>query len=487
MTFVRILAFRAVAIAMTALLVTGPLIETALAQDADSEQAQTISKEKLEQLVAPIALYPDPLLTQVLMASTYPLEVVQAARWSTANSKLKGKALENAMQKQSWDASVKSLTAFPTVLAMMNDKLDWTQQLGDAFLAQQQDVLAAVQTLRQRADSSGNLKTTKQQKVTTESSGGESYINIEPQDPEVVYVPAYDPNEVYGTWPYPSYPPYYWYPPGYVAGPGIWWGSGILAGGILWGIANWRRNEINIDVNRYNRFNRSNITNGRWEHNVAHRKGVPYANRRLNDQFRRPYQGNFSASREQFRGRAEAGRAALAGAAGGALAGQALKNRPSQLPARAAQRPRATAFDRPGSGNVRRASDRGRSSRAASFNRGGARNFRGGGGRSFRGGGGGFRGGGGRGGRRSDIRVKHDIVLLGRLSNGMGLYRFAYNGSQKLYVGVIAQEASKIIPQAVAHDRQGYLIVDYSKLGVPFQTYDQWIASGARLPNLSPH
>ena len=312
------------------------------------------------------------------MASTYPLEVVQAARWAKANPNVKGKALEDTMQKQPWDASVKSLTAFPTVLDMMNDKLDWTQQLGDAFLAQQQDVLAAVQALRERADKAGNLKTTKQQKVTKGSSGAQSYIAIEPQDPSVVYVPAYDPNEVYGTWPYASYPPYYWYPPGYVAGPGVWWGAGIIAGGILWGIANWGRNEINIDVNRYNRFNRTNITNGRWEHNVAHRKGVPYANRRLNDQFRRPYQGNFAASREQFRGRAEAGRAALAGAAAGAASGaaarQALSKRPSQLPARVGQanRPRATAFDRAGSGrNARAASARGRTSRAASINRGG--------------------------------------------------------------------------------------------------------------------
>ena len=189
-------AFRIVSIAVTALLVADPLLEAALAQEAQSEQTQEFSKEKLEQLVAPIALYPDSLLSQAFMASTYPLEVVQAARWVKANPKVKGKALEDAMQKQPWDASVKSLTAFPTVLDMMNDKLDWTQQLGDAFLAQQQDVLAAVQTLRERADKAGNLKTTKQQKVTKGSSGAQSYIAIEPQDPSVVYVPAYDPNEV---------------------------------------------------------------------------------------------------------------------------------------------------------------------------------------------------------------------------------------------------------------------------------------------------
>jgi hypothetical protein len=478
---------------VASLLIVVPLLNVAKAEEAQQEQTeQKLKPEQLEQLVAPIALYPDSLLSQVLMASTYPLEVIQAYRWTKSNPKTKGKALEDAMQAQPWDASVKSLTAFPPVLAMLNDKLDWTQQLGNAFLAQQADVLAAVQTLRERADQTGNLKTTKQQKVTKSSSGSQSYIEIEPQDPSVVYVPTYDPNEIYGTWPYPSYPPYYWYPPGYIAGPGIWWGSGILAGAVLWGIANWPRAELWINANRYNRWNRTNIGNGRWEHNVAHRRGVPYANRRLNDQFRRPYQGNFSAAREQFRGRADAGRAALAGAAGGALAGQALKNRPSQRPARSGQnaRPRATAFDRGGGGpSARRASARGRSSRTASFNRGGARNFRGGGG-GFRGGGfrgGGFRGGGFRGGRRSDIRVKHDIVLLGRLSNGLGLYRFAYNGSSKLYVGVIAQEALKIMPQAVARDREGYLVVDYSELGVPFQTYDHWIAAGARLPKLSPH
>lgn len=488
MTVFRGVAFRVVAIAMSTLLAAGPAIETAMAQDAASQQAQTIGKEQLEQLVAPIALYPDSLLTQVLMASTYPLEVVQAARWTQANPKLKGKALEDAMQKETWDASVKSLTAFPTVLSMMNEKLDWTQQLGDAFLAQQADVLAAVQSLRERADNAGTLKSTKQQKVAKSTSGSESYITIEPASPDVVYVPSYDPTVVYGAWPYPAYPPYYWYPPGYIAGPGIWWGSAILAGSILWGVANWGRHDVNINIDRYNRFNRTNITNGQWQHNVAHRKGVPYANQRLNDQFRRPNQGNLAANREQFRGRADTGRAALAGAAGGALTGQAIKNRPSQLPAKANARPKATAFDRPKSGNVRQASARGQASRVASVNRGSG-GFRGGGGGR---GGGGFRGGGGgrgggRGGRRSDIRVKHDVVLLGHLSNGMGFYRFAYNGSRKLYVGVIAQEALQVSPQAVARDREGYLTVDYDRLGVPFEAYDQWLASGARLPDLDSH
>ena len=525
----KVLRFRGLAtspvaaIAATALLIIGPVFPAAQAQETQSEQTsspnkpsdtnQEVSKEKLAQLVAPIALYPDPLLSQVLMASTYPLEVVQAARWVKANRNVKGKALDDAMQSQSWDPSIKSLTAFPDVLQMMNDKLEWTQQLGDAFLAQQDDVLSAVQTLRERADTAGNLKTTKQQKVTK----SESYIEIQPQDPAVVYVPAYNPGEIYGDWPYPSYPPYEWYPPAYVTTPGVWWGPGVLGGLALWGIANWHDHDINIDIDRYNKFNRTNISNRKWEHNIEHRRGVPYADKRLNDQFRRQGEGNRAANREQFRGRAEAGRAALAAggaAAGGALAGKALNRKAETRPAKGAVResgkagkrsgkgdsarrsggPKKTAFDRPSSGKRARAEgERGRASRTASRNSGfsprGGGEYRGGGG--FRGGGGGFRGGGGGfrggGGRRSDIRVKHDVVLLARLSNGMGLYRFAYTGSRKLYVGVIAQEAIKVAPHAVSRDREGYLRVRYEELGVPFQTYEHWLASGAKVPSVVPH
>lgn len=541
----KILRFRdlaaspAAAIAATALLFFGPIFPAAQAQETKAEQPsspskpdanQEVSKEKLAQLVAPIALYPDPLLSQVLMASTYPLEVVQAARWVKANRNVKGKDLEDAMQSQPWDPSIKSLTAFPDVLQMMNDKLEWTQQLGDAFLAQQDDVLAAVQTLRERADAAGNLKTTKQQKVTKSQSNSQSYIEIQPQDPAVVYVPAYNTGEIYGDWPYPSYPPYEWYPPAYVTTPGVWWGAGVLGGLALWGIANWHDHDINIDIDRYNKFNRTNISNRKWEHNVEHRRGVPYADKRLNDQFRRQGEGNRAANREQFRGRAEAGRAALAAggaAAGGALAGKALSRKAETRPAKGAAKGAArepgkagkragkgdgarrsggakkTAFDRPSSGQRARAEGaRGRASRTASRNsgysprggggyRGGGGGFRGGGGGGFRGGGGGFRGGGGGfrggGGRRSDIRVKHDVVLLARLSNGMGLYRFAYTGSRKLYVGVIAQEAIKVAPHAVSRDREGYLRVRYEELGVPFQTYEHWLASGAKVPSVMPH
>src|SRR5262249_50788384 len=173
-------------------------------------------------LVAPIALYPDSLLAQVLMASTYPLEVVEAARFQKANPSLKDKALDDALQKQTWDPSVKSLVSFPEVLTMMNEKLDWTQRLGDAFLAQQSDVMDAVQVLRNKAQAQGNLQSNEQQKVIVQQppadapAGSPPVIVIQPANPQVVYVPTYNPTVVYGSWPYPSYPPYSYYPPGYV-------------------------------------------------------------------------------------------------------------------------------------------------------------------------------------------------------------------------------------------------------------------------------
>src|SRR5512139_685359 len=154
------------------------------AQGAAGEQKQGFSKEQLDQMLAPIALFPDSLLTQVLMASTYPLEVVQASRWAKQNKSLKGDALTKALEKQDWDPSVKSLVNFPQVLDMMNEKLDWTQKMGDAFLAQQKDVMDTVQKLRLKAYGEGNLKTTEQQKVVVEEEA--KTIIIEPAKPEVV-------------------------------------------------------------------------------------------------------------------------------------------------------------------------------------------------------------------------------------------------------------------------------------------------------------
>jgi uncharacterized membrane protein YgcG len=303
---------------------------------AEEAAAPTFKAEEIDQLVAPIALYPDSLLAQVLMASTYPLEVVEAARWAKENPKVKDKALEDAMQKQTWDPSVKSLTSFPQVLAMMNDKLDWTQKLGDAFLAQQGDVMDAVQRLRAKAKAEGNLETTKEQKVTVEqapvnveqkvvvqapaAAPPPTIIKIEPAQPQVVYVPTYNPTVVYGAWPYPAYPPYYYYPPGYVAATSaISFGVGLAVGSALWGGCHWGgyggHNDVNINVNRYNNYNHTNISNNNWNHNVEHRKGVQYRDGNTQQRYGRG-QTQAAKSREAFRGRAESGRRDLQGPKG---------------------------------------------------------------------------------------------------------------------------------------------------------------------------
>ena len=257
---------------------------------ADPPQ-QPFKPEELEQIVAPIALYPDSLLAQIFMASTYPLEIVQAARWSKAHPDVKGDAVAKAVEKETWDASVKSLIAFPDVLTMMNEKLDWTQKLGDAFLAQQKEVMDAVQRLRAKAKDSGNLKSSKEQTVKTEAAPAGAatpqIIIIESPSPEVVYVPTYNPTVVYGAWPYPAYPPYYYYPPGYAAGAAFFsFSMGVVVGGALWGGCNWGHSDIDINVNRYNNFNRTNninrndINNGKWKHDSNHRKASATATRR---------------------------------------------------------------------------------------------------------------------------------------------------------------------------------------------------------------
>lgn len=273
---------------------------------------QTFSQQELEQLVAPIALHPDALFTQILMASTYPLEVVAADRWVRANASLKGQALEDALQGQPWDPSVKSLTVFPQVLTMMSEKLDWTQKLGDAFLAQQKDVLAAAQTLRSRAAAAGTLKDTEQQRVVTEQVESKTVIQIVPANPEVVYVPTYNPTVVYGAWPYAAYPPYYYYPPGYAAGAALFtFAAGAAVGAALWGDCDWGRGDVNINTNRYNAFNRTNVSNRSWSHNAAHRGAVPYRDRGVAQQYGRGRSTADAAAREQFRGRADAGRGAI--------------------------------------------------------------------------------------------------------------------------------------------------------------------------------
>jgi hypothetical protein len=274
--------------------------------------AKTFSQQDLDRLLAPIALYPDPLLAQVLMASTYPLEVVEAARWVKANPRVSGTALETAMSKQSWDPAVRSLTAVPQVLQQMSDNLDWMQKLGDAFLAQQQEVMDSVQGLRARADAAGNLKTTEQQIVRTELQGSQKIYVVESPKPEVVYVPTYNPAVVYGNWWYPA-PPYYVYPPAYVYPPGLVFATGVIVGAAIWGACNWGwgRGSVDVNVNRYNSFNRTNISNKNWHHDVDHRRGVAYRDQNVARQYNRGGNAQAAQAREQFRGRADAGRSEL--------------------------------------------------------------------------------------------------------------------------------------------------------------------------------
>jgi uncharacterized membrane protein YgcG len=276
--------------------------------------AKTFSQQELDEVLAPVALYPDALLAQVLMASTYPLQVVEAARWQKANPALKDKALEDALQKQSWDPAVKSLTAVPQVLTMMNEKLDWTQKLGDAFLAQQADVMKTTQNLRAKAQTAGNLKSTPEQTVKTEKEGDKTVYIIESPKPEVVYVPTYNPATVYGTWWYPYPPPYYYYPPGYVyGGAGLAFATGVVVGAAIWGNCNWGGNEININRTNYNNFNKTNIQNNNFQHNAEHRKGVSYKDGATAQKYNKGGDKAAAQSREQFRGHADQGRQQLQG------------------------------------------------------------------------------------------------------------------------------------------------------------------------------
>lgn len=295
------------------------LAEPSSAAVSPATAAKTFSQQDLDQILAPIALYPDALLAQIMMASTYPLEIVQAARWQKENPNVKGKALEDAMQKQGWDPSVKSLTAVPQVLQQMNDKIEWTQKLGDAFLAQKSDVMGTVQHLRAKADAAGNLKSTPEQNVkfepwptstvyTAASPQPEKIYIIESTQPEVIYVPTYSPTVVYGTWWYPAYPPYYVYPPSYVYPSGVAFASGLVVGAAIWGNTNWHHGDVDVDIDHYNSFNKTNINNANWNHNVEHRKGVAYKDQGVAQQYKRGANTRDVQAREQFRGRTDQGR-----------------------------------------------------------------------------------------------------------------------------------------------------------------------------------
>jgi hypothetical protein len=390
-----------------------------LAQTGNGKD-KPFKQEELDQLLAPIALYPDSLLAQILMASTYPLEVVQAGRWIKANQNLKGDALTAALEKENWDASVKSLVNFPQVLDLMNEKLDWTQKLGDAFLAQQKDVMDTVQKLREKAEAQGNLKSSEQQKVIVEKET--QTIIIEPANPQVVYVPTYNPTVVYGTWWYPSYPPYAYYPPGYAAGAALFsFGVGVAVGaawGYAWGGCNWRGGDVDIDINRNtninNNIDRSKYQNkvttgqggrGEWKHDPEHRKGVSYRDEGTAQKFDRGASKD-ATSREAFRGRADAGRQDLARGNADQSRDRAGGGSPDSR-----GRPKAGSMDRAGtqpridSGGIDRATSTQRTDKSAfgSYDRGNqTRNYSSRGQQSMsssRGGGGGGRGGGGRGRR----------------------------------------------------------------------------------------
>jgi hypothetical protein len=259
-----------------------------------AEPAPKIPNDQLDSIVAPIALYPDPLLAQTLAASTYPLELVLLEQWLSKNPKVKGKELADAVAKQKWDPSVQSMAGIPDVVKRLAGNISWTTELGNAFLAQPQDVMEAVQRMRAKAQSKGALKTSPQQTVETQKvEGDKQVIVIQQPNPEVVYVPSYDPVVVYGP---PSYPYYPYTYPGYVPGMGLALGTGIALGigwANNWGNCNWN-NGGDININNNNNFNRNNVNNinrndinrnninggnNKWQHQAAHRGGVPYSNR----------------------------------------------------------------------------------------------------------------------------------------------------------------------------------------------------------------
>ena len=274
----------------------------------DQPAATQFQQEELDQMLAPIALYPDSLLAQVLMAATYPLEVAQADQWVRANRNLGPDQLNDALDQKNWDPSVKALVPFQQVLSMMSENLEWTQNLGDAFLEQQEEIMDTVQELRAKAETAGNLKDTEEQKVISE----DNEIEIEPSDPEDVYVPVYDPTEVYGPWWYPDLPPFYFPPPSWMVigfRGGIGFGRGIRVGRAWdhgWGRWDWRSHHLDVNANRtinINRnitINRTNIQTTPWQHDATHRKGVSYRNEATRERYGQSAAG--AEKRREFRG-----------------------------------------------------------------------------------------------------------------------------------------------------------------------------------------
>jgi len=311
-----------VALLCALLIVPGDLVAYAQSspqQAAPQEQpAPKIPDDQLDSLVAPIALYPDPLLAQVFAASTYPLEIIQLQQWLPQHKGLKDKALVEAVQKEDWDPSVQAMAPLPDVVKQLAENVKWTTDLGNAFLAQQSDVMDAVQRMRMKAKGAGNLKSTEQQKVETKTVENKTVVVIEQAQPQVIYVPSYNPTVVYGPPVYP-YPPIVYPPPpstgAVVAGMAISFGVGMAMGaawGGGWGYnCGWHGGNNNITINNNNNFvNNSNRTNvnhpsqrpagggNSWQHNPQHRGGAPYSNRATANQYGGTARGDSMATRQ---------------------------------------------------------------------------------------------------------------------------------------------------------------------------------------------
>ena len=351
----------------TAAQTASPAEETATQSALPEQEAPKIPNDQLDSLVAPIALYPDPLLSQTLVASTYPLEIVQLQQWLGNNPSLKDKQLADAVEKQDWDPSIQAMAALPAVVKQLGDNIAWTSELGNAFLAQESDVMDAVQRMRAKAESAGTLKTSQEQTVETKQVEGKSVVEIQPANPDVVYVPSYNPTVVYGA---PAYPyPSIYYPPvgAYVAGAALSFGVGVAVGsfwghgGWGWGCG-WGHNDINVNVNnRYvNNYNRTNVNNrvgnnGTWQHNPQHRGGAPYPNRDVANKY--PGAGNRpGASNRPGAGNRPGSGAGNVNRPGGGTAnrpGGGTANRPGGGTG-AANRPGSGTGNRPGGGTANR-------------------------------------------------------------------------------------------------------------------------------------
>ena len=304
---------------LAALAVT-PLAVTPVHSQMHAQVAHTYTQAELDQMLAPIALYPDALLSQVLMAATYPIEVVEAARWSRANPGLQGDEAVRAVQDEDWDPSVQSLVAFPQILQRMDENLEWTRTLGDAFLAQEPQMMDQVQLLRRRAQAEGHLQSSEQ--IRVEHQG--PVIIVRQASPEYIYVPYYDPMEVYGTWMWPAYRPVAWSPwPGYSRGyrrPGVsvgfWWGRPVdLSLGFFFGDFDWNRRHTHVAHSnsyyyRAPAYSYRSVTaeRDRWQHDPQHRRAVAYRSSEVRQRFASAQTERREAVRDERRDDRQAGR-----------------------------------------------------------------------------------------------------------------------------------------------------------------------------------